>query len=666
MATQFEKAQRLQRLWTLRAAPAAVWIAMAACGEPTQKEAAAQDAVDGAADGFAFDISPDGFVTDGVAHANDAGGSHDAGATVPSAAADAGASDAGVSAATDVGVDGGVDAGAVAGADAGASAATDAVADAATGDAAGAQDGAYAVDAGSTTPMDALGQGASDSAGQGSADTGADAVAPASDAIAPCNDSAGAGGNGDASAGQDAAANAAHPPLPTQPAAPDAHGLTNVSTDLWALLEKGTLKGSCATYEALGAQATQAMKVKCGKELFFYEHWNTYGPPRAIVDYLNHNLPKTVGTGMTHFGLYKDPTSWTQLPVGMAVGADLKGMQTYAYTCASCHFGKTPDGRFSVGQPNHDFDYGRQLLVIQLFPGLAMGTDKVADVHPDAMKVLSPVLDEFKAIPNGMFGLGLALLPLLSQLANVPKMALAIQAQYASWPAGTQDFMVWPVPLDDNVHIVSKIQSLWQLPTQEEVAQHKMPHKMLGSAGTTATLHNFFAGFSVLSGGNSAAPYKAEALRAYLHTLVAPTNPTPPPAAEVQGGAKLFVSKGCTDCHSGPRHAGTSVYSFAEIGTDDALALWNDGNADGKPDHPLMMPGDSLTGGVKSPRLTGLWAQKRLLHNGALKSLEELFCTNGPRPGKTPKPMSDAGHLFTCEGLTPLEKTQLMAYLRSI
>jgi hypothetical protein len=68
-----------------------------------------------------------------------------------------------------------------------------------------------------------------------------------------------------------------------------------------------------------------------------------------------------------------------------------------------------------------------------------------------------------------------------------------------------------------------------------------------------------------------------------------------------------------------------------------------------------------LTGQLKSPRLTGMWAKRRFLHNGSLASLEELFCLE-PRPEAGPEPYGSGGHTMTCE-LPDADKRSLIAYL---
>jgi hypothetical protein len=108
---------------------------------------------------------------------------------------------------------------------------------------------------------------------------------------------------------------------------------------------------------------------------------------------------------------------------------------------------------------------------------------------------------------------------------------------------------------------------------------------------------------------------------------------------------------------------GTEVYSYEEIGTDDAMRWWADGaDQDGVACCGLTFEdGDVMTGAIKSPRLAGMWAANRFLHNGSLDSLEQLLCL-APRPGVTEAAFGDAGHEFGCE-LPEDDRVALIAYL---
>ncbi|MCA9774980.1 MAG: hypothetical protein KC466_21350, partial [Myxococcales bacterium] len=130
---------------------------------------------------------------------------------------------------------------------------------------------------------------------------------------------------------------------------------------------------------------------------------------------------------------------------------------------------------------------------------------------------------------------------------------------------------------------------------------------------------------------------------------------------------RLFDAKGCLACHGGARGASKRFYGYDEIGTEDAMMRWMDADLDGTPCCGIDLgPGEFITHGIKAPRLVGLWAQKRFLHNGSVDSLEDLFCRNGPRPTIADGPFSDRGHRFTCDGLTDGEKDALVAYLEAL
>jgi hypothetical protein len=75
------------------------------------------------------------------------------------------------------------------------------------------------------------------------------------------------------------------------------------------------------------------------------------------------------------------------------------------------------------------------------------------------------------------------------------------------------------------------------------------------------------------------------------------------------------------DCHSGPRGGGLTLSSFEVIGTDDAMMRWMDPEADGTTLPGVDLGEDTITTALKSPRLVGLWALGRYLHNIAYTEL---------------------------------------------
>lgn len=457
-------------------------------------------------------------------------------------------------------------------------------------------------------------------------------------------------------------------------AQPDtSEGLVNVGT-VDAILEGGALRGSCDRYFG-GVDTSRRARLRCGKEMFFWDPLGTPGVPSAIVDFVLTEFADEVGPGFSAYGLIPDPTSDRNLPLGMAPSAPIGGMVANdAFTCASCHFGQLPDGRYAVGAANHAYDYGVHNLAIIVPASLATpGADR-DEHHPDALRRLQPLLDHIDADSSGfqLRALG-ALAPLLGALGGggltIPQVDRETEGHYANWLPGTMDFLIAPLPVDDGIHTVSKISLLWGLPPEGEWASAEMDGAHLGFTGVAHSLKNFLRGFIVFGNGDSAA-YPDERLgplEDYIYSLQAPASLTPP-APEATEGEALFTSAGCIDCHDGPRGSGRELYTFEAIGTDDAMRGWLDPELDGTPCCGLdLVPGDRLSYGIKSPRLVGLWAAERFLHNGSVSSLETLFCLDGARNRITTPAYSDRGHDFTCaDDLSAADRQALIAYLRSL
>lgn len=456
---------------------------------------------------------------------------------------------------------------------------------------------------------------------------------------------------------------------PFAPQTDTSEGLTNVSTDLMAVLEEGNLRGSCDAYWTAVADGgdTRRMRLLCGKEMFFYEGFDTVGVPTVLLETNMALFPDLIGPGATGVGMIEDPTSTRGHPLGFGPGKDfVPGVPSLAFTCASCHFGKLPDGRYVVGAPNHDFEYGELNLAIAALPTLAILKQQL---HPAAEKKLAQYLAALEDDPSIVNRLTLSLGVLIIAGATIPEFGPETQAAYAGWKPGTMDFVITPLPLDDEVHTVSKIMSLWGMADENDVATYDMDGALLAHTGVTASVANFLEGFVVLGDGDleAWAGERLGPLEDYLHSLRAPSNPDPAGATLVAEGKALFDSAGCLGCHDGARGSSRTVYTFDEIGSDTAMMYWLDPDLDGQPCCDVDLLGrDALTHGLRAQRLTGVWSAKRLLHNGSVDSLEALFCVDAVRPTITESPYSDRGHMFTCDGLSDDEKTALIAYLRSL
>ncbi|MEL6182210.1 MAG: hypothetical protein AAFS10_24845 [Myxococcota bacterium] len=135
----------------------------------------------------------------------------------------------------------------------------------------------------------------------------------------------------------------------------------DVDNNLEAVLERAALEGACAQVER--GNADRATRLRCGKWMFFYEHFGTVGIPRDLLVFLQRYYGDSIyGHGFSQMGFVADPQDADGLPIGLVTSsAQLGDMQTSAFTCASCHFGRMPDGRYAVGYANRNSTMGGSL-----------------------------------------------------------------------------------------------------------------------------------------------------------------------------------------------------------------------------------------------------------------------------------------------------------------
>ncbi|GEM_PF-731497 len=452
---------------------------------------------------------------------------------------------------------------------------------------------------------------------------------------------------------------------PFAPQPDSGEGLTNVSASLEALLEHGTLADACDAWKA--DPMDRRKKLLCGKARFFGEPMGTDGIPQPLLDWVGRNFPDFAGEGFTEFGLVRDPYADVPRALGFGVSGRFGNADALGMTCASCHFGRMPDGRYAVGYPNHRYDYGTHMLSIMLGPLAGMPGFDPNDHHPDAMAAIQPMVDRFRDDPLLGLGMMMNMIPLLTAMGDIPEVPYDVEGEYASWRSGTMDFLTAPLPADDGVHTVSRILPLWGIPDDVDAARYGSGHAQLGWTGGTRSILDFARAFVHVGGGDLSEwpDTELEPLEEFVLSLRAPSPPTSPAASAVAAGEAVFEDGGCLACHGGPRGGGHEIFDWDEIGTDPQLAKWGAPDADGELCCGLSDFDHSYdTGGIKAPRLVGVWAFERLLHNGALDSLEQLLCLEARPPGDV-APFSARGHTFGCESLSVQERRDLIAYLRT-
>lgn len=183
-------------------------------------------------------------------------------------------------------------------------------------------------------------------------------------------------------------------PVPTQAPRrwPEEPRLTHdVDRDLAAALEAEKLAGACAAYAS--GQTDEETKLRCGKWMFFYETFGTVGVPKPILEFNQRWFGDSYfGVGFANFGMIADPASETGMPLGLAPTTGKAGtVETLAFTCASCHFGKMPDGHYAVGYGNMSLDYGRFIATLGAPLQMAFNENN-PEIHPAVRaELLAPV-----------------------------------------------------------------------------------------------------------------------------------------------------------------------------------------------------------------------------------------------------------------------------------
>lgn len=154
----------------------------------------------------------------------------------------------------------------------------------------------------------------------------------------------------------------------------------------------------------------------------------------------------------------------------------------------------------------------------------------------------------------------------------------------------------------------------------------------------------------------------------YLMSLEPAKNPNPAPPARLAEGRKIFDREVCLNSHSAPDYtSGKLTLAMGYKPPDD------------HPDREMILrmtarldPGLALqtrkgTGFYKIPSLRGVWYRPRLLHDGSVAILEELFNPARLHPDHVPGGWKGQGGPARFGlSLKEKEKADLLAFLRSL
>ncbi|WP_228850911.1 hypothetical protein [Aegicerativicinus sediminis] len=164
------------------------------------------------------------------------------------------------------------------------------------------------------------------------------------------------------------------------------------------------------------------------------------------------------------------------------------------------------------------------------------------------------------------------------------------------------------------------------------------------------------------------------ALAQFLTSLEAPKSPEKFSEDELKQGERLFAEQGCVSCHTPPlytNNALTPVDGF-EV-PKEHKAKYNVFDISVGTDPTLALESRRGTGYYKIPSLIGVWNRQALLHNGSIRSLEELLNAARLKDDYQPKGFFPAwkkvgpvlGHPFGLD-LAENDKKALISYLKSL
>lgn len=477
-----------------------------------------------------------------------------------------------------------------------------------------------------------------------------------------------------------------YPPVPARWPDDPSPVTHDVDTVLGAVLERPTLATACDDYERGARDRTTILR--CGKKMFFEETFGTVGIPADLMAFDERNFEAYFGANYTAMGFVADPDSdWR--PIGLWPTTAKSGpMEGVAFTCAGCHFGRMPDGRYAVGYANMSLDYGRFLMSLgapisvtverAIAKGLvaigqtvppSVSNSPAGTVHPDLKAAFTPLVDARLGLPAALTYVP-EFVSLMGELMRVPGGGFSSteddQARFLRLRPGTMDFLTKPMA-DDGVWTVSRTISIWNLPELDRRNAAGMPHEMLSWTGGGRSLMNFLHGFTAIGTTPTSSTWTDERLHpleAYVYSLRSPPLTRTPDPVLVARGARVFQTEGCQACHSGPSGESIRAYSFDEIGTDPELRKIFNPDANGNLCCGFSSDGFTPTRGVKAPRLAGQAFATKQLHNGAVASLESLLCL-APRDPSTDLAQMSIGHRQGCN-LPTNDRLALIAWLRTL
>jgi hypothetical protein len=402
------------------------------------------------------------------------------------------------------------------------------------------------------------------------------------------------------------------------------------------------------------------------------EDWVAAGE-RAFLE-LDHFWSRTDNPAI--IARARDPRSFEgvmQLPDGSAVRprwvVTPQGVMLSSPACTGCHVAVRPDGTVIFGGPGGPRPQGTPLLIPQ-------GTGVLATNAPPALQRFF-VGDSLPMIAWRQFTVPWAPDERVESRRNA-------QAQELQRAFAANDEGVTNRPHGSPFY-TTKITDLHVLRYSRYV-DATATHRLRGpedvaryAAFVTGTDPMEFGPHRILSDEQRRVRFRYAdgvlyAIGVYLMSLEPPKNPDRTPADVLRRGEQIFRREGCVNCHVPPNYTSGKLtlaqgweppqnHPYRDdivrvsVGTDPGLALKT----------------RKGTGFYKIPSLRGVWYRPRLLHDGSVTSLEEMFDSARLNSAYAPKGWNPPGvteravpgHIFGLS-LNADEKGALLAFLRRL
>lgn len=463
----------------------------------------------------------------------------------------------------------------------------------------------------------------------------------------------------------------------------------NTGNTLAEIAQENLIKGQCRIFRKefrrlkrgknprLTTDQYNRAKVLCGKDTFINLGMKTnIGVPVALLKALEQY--EGFGPRMSELGLLDDK-SWSKerWPFGFVKAKHAKPLafkrittnKVVGISCAACHAGQLPDGRFSIGMTNESFKYG-DFNQYTLFSIWMIDKRKYDETRwlPELIKKYS----EMKSKNKGFFlkmitaseKMPINKFMLKSIIGEEPP-SLATQRSFINSEPGIFNGFAPSLNFKDKELYVSA-PGIWGLGSENE--------SHYGTLAARTTPEDFISEAFIYTNRSTRYNQRAylEPMAEYLKCLKSPKSKMKKNIPLYQTGKKLFKNN-CTSCHD-LNHGGGSVaidpvkmgapHNFSGIfenyQPEDIQSI--------RTFKLLQKLGlDDSANLVKVRRLNGIWTRKNLTSNGQIKGFDHLFCLGGKKRDilDPNNPKTQGIHKDLCDDYTKEEKKALKEFLKN-